>query len=60
MKVKINDEVKFKANSLRNGKVVRLPDEDDKLYTVEFESGNTIRCTEHYFHSVVEEVKEDG
>ncbi len=55
MKAKINDEVKFKASSLRDGKVVSVPDEDTKMYTIEFENGNTIKCTEQYF-----EVKVDG
>jgi|TARA_Y100000361_G_scaffold62471_1_gene54909 hypothetical protein len=55
MKAKINDEVKFKASSLSDGKVVAVPDEDTNMYTIEFENGNTIKCTEQYF-----EVKVDG
>jgi|TARA_B100000700_G_C14996187_1_gene833926 hypothetical protein len=48
-KLKVNDTVEFKAASLSTGVIRWLPDEDSKLYSVELPSGNTIRCTEHYF-----------
>ena len=47
-KLKINSEVEFKAPSLSNGKIVKLPTKDDKMYTIELASGSTIRCTRHY------------
>ena len=64
MKAKVNDTVKFKANSLGNGTVKRLPDEDepdypsDNMYTIELVNGNTIRCTEQYFEVVEDEEEE--
>lgn len=64
MKIKVNDEVKFKAGSLSNGIVKYLPDADepdfpsDNMYTIELPNGNTIRCTEQYF-TKVEEVLND-
>jgi len=51
-KPKLKDEVKFKANSLQDGIIVDVPDEDTILYKIEFASGNTIRCTEHYFEVI--------
>jgi|TARA_B100000035_G_scaffold80497_1_gene67477 hypothetical protein len=48
MKYKINDRVTFKAESLNEGVVVGLPDEDTNMYTIELSTGSTIRCTEHY------------
>lgn len=64
MKIKVNDEVKFKASSLGNGTVKYLPEPDepdfpsDNMYTIELPNGNTIRCTEQYF-TKVEEVLND-
>ena len=64
MKAKVNDTVKFKANSLGNGTVKWLPDEDepdypsDNMYTIELVNGNTIRCTEQYFEVVEDEEEE--
>ena len=64
MKAKVNDTVKFKANSLGNGTVKWLPDEDepdypsDNMYTIELQNGNTIRCTEQYFEVVEPEEEE--
>ena len=49
MKYKINTKVEFKAISLDSGKIVGLPNKDTKMYTIELPSGNTIKCTEHYF-----------
>ncbi len=51
-KPKLKDAVKFKANSLQDGIIVDVPDEDTILYKIEFASGNTIRCTEHYFEVI--------
>jgi len=45
---RINSKVEFKAPSLGDGKVVGMPNKDDKMYTIELASGNTIRCTKHY------------
>tara|TARA_Y100000992_G_C21041318_1_gene385081 strand:+ start:84 stop:284 length:201 start_codon:yes stop_codon:yes gene_type:complete len=46
---RINSKVEFKAPSLGSGKVVELPTKDNnKMYTIELESGKTIRCTRHY------------
>ena len=47
--MKINDNVTFKAGSLKDRKIVELPNEDTNLYTIRLENGGTIRCTEHYF-----------
>ena len=63
MKIKVNDEVKFKASSLSNGIVKYLLDDEpdfpsDNMYTIELPNGNTIRCTEQYF-TKVEEVLND-
>ena len=48
MNYKINDKVQFKANSLDDGRIVGLPDEDTHMYSIETLSGSIIRCTEHY------------
>ena len=55
---RINSKVEFKAPSLGDGKVVGMPNKDDKMYTIELESGSTIRCTEHYIGKTV--VKKAG
>lgn len=47
-KIKINDVVAFKAESLSTGIVVGVPDEYTNMYCVELPGGNAIRCTEHY------------
>ena len=48
-RLRINSKVEFKAPSLGSGKVVELPTKDNnKMYTIELESGKTIRCTRHY------------
>ena len=48
MNYKINDKVQFKANSLDDGRIVGLPDEDTHMYSIELRTGNIIKCTEHY------------
>ncbi len=55
---KINSKVELKAISLSSGKIVGMPTKDDKMYTIELESGSTIRCTEHYIGKTV--VKKAG
>ena len=47
-RIRINSKVEFKAPSLGSGKVVGMPNKDDKMYTIELASGKTIRCTKHY------------
>ena len=49
MKAKLNNQVRFKAASLNDGVVVKVPEKDTGMYTIQFDSGNTIRCTHQYF-----------
>ena len=53
MNYKINDKVQFKANSLDDGRIVGLPDEDTHMYSIELRTGNIIKCTEHYIQKSI-------
>lgn len=52
-KLKINSKVELKAPSLRDGTIIGMPTKDDKMYTIQLNSGMTIRCTEHYIGKTV-------
>ena len=52
-KLKLNSKVELKALSLREGTITGLPTKDDKMYTIQLNSGMTIRCTEHYIGKTV-------
>jgi len=52
-KLKLNSKVELKAPSLRDGTIIAMPTKDDKMYTIQLNSGMTIRCTEHYIGKTV-------
>ena len=52
-RLRINSKVELKAPSLRDGTIIGMPTKDDKMYTIQLNSGMTIRCTEHYIGKTV-------
>ena len=52
-KLKLNSKVELKSPSLREGTITGLPTKDNKMYTIQLNSGMTIRCTEHYIGKTV-------
>ena len=52
-RLRINSKVELKAPSLRDGTIIGMPTKYDKMYTIQLNSGMTIRCTEHYIGKTV-------